>query len=379
MTTQVLEKIISAAMLRTRMRSPFFATLQLYMRYLEDDKISVTATNGFDVFYNKERLSKMPVRQLDAMIIHQVLHASFLHLVYRGERDEVLWNAACEIVVNGVIAKQDFLELPPGSIRETSLETKPIEEIYELISKKKDTYQAQLKHICLLGGYRQSESHNFSEGTRRNAEYEAYWREAMQQAQLVQRIQKNNLPPGVEKILQYIAESQIDWRAALWRFLVRTPADFAEFDRRFVGRGLYLEDSKIDSVQVYLCVDTGSGVDNDQLRTFLQEVRSVLKAYPHLEEKLYFADETLSAPHQVTEEEILLPVGNGNSLYSAIFEQIERDRLPDSKVVCIYLTDGFGVFPDKLSDVPILWVVTPGGRELEQFPFGEAVRFLQAR
>ena len=38
-----------------------------------------------------------------------------------------------------------------------------------------------------------------------------------------------------------ISESQLDWRSYLWRYLVQTPTDFQGFDRRFVGRGLYLE------------------------------------------------------------------------------------------------------------------------------------------
>jgi MoxR-like ATPase len=45
--------------------------------------------------------------------------------------------------------------------------------------------------------------------------------------------------------------------------------------------------------------------------------------------------------------------------------------------VCVYLTDGYGDFPAEPPDLPVLWVVTPGGRALETFPFGEAVRLLE--
>ena len=44
--------------------------------------------------------------------------------------------------------------------------------------------------------------------------------------------------------------------------------------------------------------------------------------------------------------------------------------------VCVYLTDGFGSFPSDIPELPVLWVVTPGGLDLKQFPFGEAVRLL---
>ena len=44
--------------------------------------------------------------------------------------------------------------------------------------------------------------------------------------------------------------------------------------------------------------------------------------------------------------------------------------------VCVYLTDGYGTFPDTPPELPVLWVVTPGGLDLSQFPFGETVRLL---
>jgi predicted metal-dependent peptidase len=42
--------------------------------------------------------------------------------------------------------------------------------------------------------------------------------------------------------------------------------------------------------------------------------------------------------------------------------------------VLVYLTDGFGSFPKKAPDQPVLWVVTPGGLTSENFPFGSVVR-----
>ncbi|MEH2238311.1 hypothetical protein [Nostoc sp.] len=33
-------------------------------------------------------------------------------------------------------------------------------------------------------------------------------------------------------------------------------------------------------------------------------------------------------------------------------------------------------FADKAPELPVLWVVTPGGLTLGEFPFGEAVRLL---
>ena len=42
--------------------------------------------------------------------------------------------------------------------------------------------------------------------------------------------------------------------------------------------------------------------------------------------------------------------------------------------VCVYLTDGYGSFPDPPPSTPTLWVVAPGGAADDTFPFGEVVR-----
>jgi predicted metal-dependent peptidase len=42
----------------------------------------------------------------------------------------------------------------------------------------------------------------------------------------------------------------------------------------------------------------------------------------------------------------------------------------------VYLTDGWGEFPEHPPHLPTLWVITPGGRDDADFPFGETVRLL---
>ena len=78
-------------------------------------------------------------------------------------------------------------------------------------------------------------------------------------------------------------QHQLDWRSYLWRYLVKTPTDYSGFDRRFIGRGLYLENLEGESVKVYVAVDTSGSIDNQQLKTFLSEVNGILNSYPHLE------------------------------------------------------------------------------------------------
>jgi predicted metal-dependent peptidase len=100
---------------------------------------------------------------------------------------------------------------------------------------------------------------------------------------------------------------------------------FSRFDRRFIGRGLYLEALASESVRVFVAVDTSGSVD---FRPF----------------------------------------------FAAVAERYD----PHEQSVCVYLTDGYGDFPAEPPDIPVLWVVTAGGKALDGFPFGEAVRLLES-
>ncbi|MDJ0712864.1 MAG: hypothetical protein QNJ54_01430 [Prochloraceae cyanobacterium] len=56
--------------------------------------------------------------------------------------------------------------------------------------------------------------------------------------------------------------------------------------------------------------------------------------------------------------------------------KVEENCPNFSAGVCVYLTDGYGDFPPEPPELPVLWVVTLGGLDLSEFPFGEAVRLL---
>ncbi len=383
------QKIISGSLLRLRMKSPFFATLALFARFVPSQQLPIAATDGKDIFFNRKYLLSLPTDQQDGLLLHEVLHAALLHVPRRGMRDRTLWNIAADIVVNGIIFQQDVFKLPPGGLRDPNLEHLSVEEIYELLLK--DTSQTpNLLNPDLLEsppGDSQGEANSTnSEITRdgdslssaKKAALETHWQNALQQAAVIDRtINQGKLPAGMERELSALTTAQIDWRAYLWRYLVQTPTDFSGFDRRFIGRRLYLETLQGESVQVYVAVDTSGSIEQQQLRMFLSEVQGILNSYPHLKCELYYIDAEAHGPYELNPDSTLPKAqGGGGTSFVPFFEKVTASWDGQTQGVCVYLTDGYGTFPDKHPDLPTLWVVTPGGLSLEAFPFGEAVRLL---
>jgi predicted metal-dependent peptidase len=407
-----IERLISASLLRLRMKSPFFATLALFTHFLPTQVLPIAATDGQDIFFNPDLLRSLPSTQVDSLLLHEVLHAALLHVPRRGERKPELWNAAADIVVNGMIAQQGCFELPPDALRDPKLEHLSVEEIYEILLQNNPNCSTDQPDLlsqppCDASGEDQSgigegERRQEGEGEARNhgaegnfpsqidsgslaqarqTALEAHWRDAMQQAIAIAHStnSQGSLPAGMQRELRALTHAKLDWRSYLWRYLVQTPTDFMGFDRRFIGRGLYLEALQGESVQVFVAVDTSGSIGDQQMQLFLSEVQGILKAYPHLTCDLYYADAQAYGPYPLeADSEIPKPEGGGGTSFVPFFEKVSLNRDWHSSGVCVYLTDGYGTFPQEPPVLPVLWVVTPGGLDSEQFPFGETVQLLSA-
>lgn len=374
-------KIISASMLRVRMKSPFFATLALFARVISTETIATAATDGEDIFINPDFVASLPSSQVDGLLLHEVLHAALLHIPRRGARERMQWNIAADIVVNGMIAQQHGFELPAGALRDPKLENLSVEEIYELLLKQNKGYpncETDLLYEPLYGTSASNECSGILDQVKQAA-LEAHWRNAMQQAIAVARSSnsQSSIPAGWQRELGALSQGQLNWRSYLWRYLVQTPTDFTGFDRRFIGQRLYLEALEGETVQVFVAVDTSGSVGDHELQLFLSEVTGIINAYPHLKCQLYYAAADVYGPYNLTiNSQLPKPVGGGGTSFVPFFETVSQQADWHSSGVCVYLTDGYGTFPQQPPAFPVLWVVTCGGLDLEAFPFGETVRLL---
>ena len=215
-------------------------------------------------------------------------------------------------------------------------------------------------------------------GQKERAELERHWRQAVEHAKaLAKMLGQGNLPAGLERELPNLSAAQLDWRSYLWRFLVQTPTDFQDYDRRFIGQKLYLDTLAGESVRVYIAVDTSGSIGGQEMKLFLSEITGILGAYPHLVAMLYYADAACYGPYSLTDtHEIPKPVGGGGTDFRPFFRVVAEEQNDYQVGVCVYLTDGYGSFPEQAPALPTLWVLSPGGIATNTVPFGEAVRLI---
>ena len=385
-STRELEALISATRLRLRMHAPFFAALAMFAEVRFTEAVPMAATDGKTLWFHPQVYGDLAAEERDALFLHELLHAALLPPLRRGVREVKTFNIAADIVVNGMVAGEASLRLPSGAVRDPKLEHLRVEEIYELLQKQPPRQRPSLPLADLLSpGAINSRAANSATNRERDEsahslqehhELEAHWKQAIQQARVLAQSQdKGELPAGVNRHLDAIADPQLDWRSQLWRYLVHTPNDYSGFDRRFIHQGLYLDHLEGESVEVYCCIDTSGSVGEEELSLFLGELQGILSAYPMLRCWLFYADASCYGPYELLDgSDIPAPKGGGGTDFRPFFKKVARHWNREKQAVCVYLTDGYGDFPKQEPELSTLWVVVPGGLDEEEFPWGEVVR-----
>jgi predicted metal-dependent peptidase len=370
------EQRVRGSLLRLRGKSPFLATLALFATFRPDPSHPTAATDGREVIYNPEFLESLPLEQVDGVLLHELLHAALLHVTRRAWRNPKGFNIAADIVVNGILDQSGFV-LPEGTIHDPELQKYSVEEVYAILAKQQDTRELENPDLLEITENPNGQPTPASGALKENQvrELERHWKEALEQATSVARGQKKgDVPAGLLRAIGELSNAQLDWKTLLWRFLTRTPTDFTHFDRRFLYQRQYLEALDSESVRVFACIDTSGSVEDTQMQTFMNELVGISRAYPQAKIEVYYADAALYGGFNL-ESEWLEPKGGGGTDFQPFFKHLETLNFENS--VAVYLTDGFGDFPPVQPNLPVLWVVTPGGLENTLFPFGEVARLLE--
>jgi predicted metal-dependent peptidase len=131
----VREKLITAR-IALLLKAPFFGNLATRLKLENADEWCPTAaTDGRKFYYNSEFINKMPSKQVEFLMGHEVLHCVYDHMGRRGERDPRVWNIADDYCVNQDLLDQRIGEKIPVGLFDTKYRGWSAEEVYDDLMK----------------------------------------------------------------------------------------------------------------------------------------------------------------------------------------------------------------------------------------------------
>jgi predicted metal-dependent peptidase len=375
--------------------APFFASLALRLKLVEDLSCDTMWTDGISMGYSPVFVEPLPLEEVKGLICHEVMHVACNHNTRRGQREFRNWNIACDYAVDPIVNAAGFTQ--PWETINPRYQDWEAERIYSDLFKNNNQKNTQNKKDD-NGSNRRDLNNNNQPQTNQDMQL---WGEVRdypgangrgaskaekQQAEQAQRVavkqaaqvaKSQGLLPGfLELFIQEITEPRIPWREILARFLTehaRNDYSWKMPNRRFLSQGLYLPELRNPELGlIALLVDTSGSISQQDLNAFASEVQGILTSYK-TELLVVYVDAAVQGHTLFSSEdaEIKLELkGGGGTDFRPGYKFLEEHG--HQPAAAVYLTDGYcRAFPDE-PEFPILWALTHKTSYFKP-PFGEVV------
>lgn len=216
----------------------------------------------------------------------------------------------------------------------------------------------------------------------KTAAVEAEWDRRVKQAVGVAMAQNaGNIPGNLMSVVENTKQSKVNWQDELRRFIdSKTRVDFSwtKPNKRYLNSGFILPGVEADGIdKLGIVIDTSGSITEEQLSTFLAEVRAARDAGAVADVVCIQCDTDVRHVDRFSQgDEIkLVAHGRGGTRFSPALQWF-KDNEPDV-VALIYFTDlecyDWGTQPE----VPLMWAAYGYDSRVRQLaknvPFGEVL------
>lgn len=384
------KEMLTRARIQIQNKNSFFAYLSLYLKFKESKDLPDYAGAGVnikgDFFYKKEFIEGMSNKEVEGVVVHEILHLSLLHLIRQGSRDGQLFNVSADIVVNQLIKDNNF-SLPKGCIMSDHNNTvdiggvtiedcnkKTAEEIYSELEKKAKKVNQSLGKDGSGDGMRFDEHIKGKSKDDKGLtevevkEFEKMWGDRTQEALTVSKM-KGDTPVGMERLVGELHKEKINWKALLNQYITQQIPynhSYANCSKKSISAGFYMPCMTKEKVEVSIMIDLSGSIGKEEITDFLSEICGIARAYQERIEMRIFSHDTECYDNGLVrngniEEIMKMEIkGGGGTSFSQPIEYLKENNV--NPKCLIWLTDGYGDEFDK-PNFPILWVLSKGGSD----------------
>jgi predicted metal-dependent peptidase len=398
----VREKIIGAR-IALLLKAPFFGNLATRLKLENADEWCPTAaTDGRKLYYNTEFLKKMPAKQLEFLIGHEVMHLVYDHMGRNGDRDRRLFNCAADYCVNQDLLDQKIGEKIPVGLYDQKYRGWSAEEVYDDLYAKADKISIEDLEKMLLDehldgdgdgdsddegkpgdkgstpGNGDSDKEGKGKGRPKLSEEEKKQiRDEIKEAVMAaaQTCQAGQLPAGVKRMIKDLTAPQLDWRSLLQQQIqstLRTDYTWARASRKGWDMDAIMPGSDWDKeIDICVSIDASGSMTDEMLRDILSEVKGIMESYTSFRLHLWSFDTAVHNAEVFTAENLddimeWSPGGGGGTLFMCNWEYMREHEIQPKKFVMF--TDGY--YGDSWGDpdyCDTLFIVHGGNKEEATF------------
>ena len=94
---------------------PFYCAVYESMQRVESSSVGTMGVTCKKMMYNKNFVDGLEFEELMFVNLHEICHVALMHVSRRKNRDPELWNIACDLYANRLLAEE--FNIIPGVIR----------------------------------------------------------------------------------------------------------------------------------------------------------------------------------------------------------------------------------------------------------------------
>ena len=373
------DKEIADKMIKARatllLDMPFFGALSLRLRlvpmsdqirqeFIAHNNKPTLGVDGICIYYDEEFIRSLTLNLTRSVIAHEVGHCVFEHIIRRGNRNPDKWNRAGDFKVNQMLVEAG-MEIGPEWLRDQAYDNMHTDQIYDLLS---DNPNGSSKGLCEIMDSKLDSA--------QQKEMQNEWKIAgIQAANAALGQSQGSTKSFLKKFLNEIIVDKINWGNFLIQWVKHRSKEeytWMRANRRFIHTGLYLPSMhSFKFGKIVVVLDTSGSIWQSLLERFIAHIKDIRNIVRPSETIYIECDTDIRRVKTFTlEDEFQISKirGGGGTCFRPPFEYLDKNNIEPECMV--YLTDGYGYFPDSAPLYPVLWAMTTGVVP----PFGEYIR-----
>jgi len=363
------------------LRAPFFGNLATRLKLVNADEwCGTAATDGRHFYYNSEFINKMPIRQVEFLFGHEVLHVVYDHMGRRVDRDPKVSNIAADYCVNNDLVDQHLGEKIPVGLYDQKYKGWSMEEVYDHLMQnatEKDIND-MLKQILdeHLDGDGDGESDSDGDGNKDgkgrpklSEEEKKAIRDEVKDAvlQAAQAVGAGNLPGGVKRMIQDLTEPQISWKELLEQQIqsvIKNDYTFARPGRKSWHMDAILPSTKPgETIDIFIGIDTSGSIGPEELKIFFSEIKGIMDSYTEYKIRVVGWDTEIGGIGEFTSENMAEitefdPLGGGGTDPHCVWEYLIENGIEPKKLIMFTDYCFYGWRPEEVeSYCDTVWII----------------------
>ena len=366
-------------------------------------EVPIAATDGSNLILNPDTFFGFTLDERVFIVAHEIMHCILNHCVLALTMrrtglvkyadgtslpyDAKLMNVAMDLVINDTLKNDKIGKFPECGLHDPKIATAKdsfidaYKKVWNDDDKKKKAGRGGPTPAPGQpgGGFDQTMDPGAGQGqdpqTAAQGRSQTEWDTAVAGALASAKMQ-GKLPGNLERLLSEIVEPTVEWQDHIRAFFSRKVGsgsyDWNKPDKRLIQRDIYSpRRSGSGCGPVVVGIDTSGSIQQPELNVFFGELRGILDDVRPTEIHIVWCDDKVHKVDCVEDSadiDTLKPYGGGGTDFRPVFAWIDEAGVTPEALV--YMTDGYGSFPDQPPNYPVVWGAIVKG---VKYPFGDVV------